>query len=267
MLRSLSVAALAFTLSGCVAAVIPLVAAGMITTKQVAKREPSQPTVTLTPPIVQIAKPVAVETPLAPVVADVPIPVAAVPSPDMPPFIRFALDQAALRGAGEAVASKLLVKDVDINKPRFTPCDDRPLAVMIDLDTLGSSEIGIAGGIVAHLPALRVADIGIIWLSGQPESARAALTEQLKSVDPDGKDTLMLSRGRGDRKQMQRFDGAAGRCIIAMAGDAKSDFDELFDYLRSADDAIALEPLWEKGWFIAAADPLIRKEANALDPR
>lgn len=264
MLRALSVAALAFTLSGCVAAVIPLVAAGMITTKQVAKREPSQPTVTLTPPVVQIAKPVVVETPLAtdlPVVATLPT-----PSPDMPPFIRFALDQAALRGAGEAVTSKLLVKDVDVNKPRFTPCDDRPLAVMIDLDTSGS-DIGMPSGVAANVPALRAAQVDIIWISAQPETARAAITEQLTSVDPDGKDTLMLARGGDDRKQMQRFDGAAGHCIIAMAGDAKSDFDELFDYLRSPDDAVALEPLWDNGWFIAAADPLIRKEANALDPR
>ena len=264
MLRALSVAAISISLSGCVAAVIPLVAAGVITKKQVDKGAPSQPTVTLTPPLVQIAKPIVVEVPLAPA----PPVVAALPmlSPDMPRFIRFALDQAALRGAGEAVTSKLLVKDVDVNKPRFTPCDDRPLAVMIDLDTPGY-DIAVPGGIAANLPALRAADTSIIWISTQPESARAAITEQLKSIDPDGKDMLMLARGGDDRKQMQRFDGAAGHCIIAMAGDAKSDFDELFDYLRSPDDAVALETLWDNGWFIAPADPLTRKEANALDPR
>jgi hypothetical protein len=39
-------------------------------------------------------------------------------------------------------------------------------------------------------------------------------------------------------------------CIVAIAGDERSDFDELYDYLRDPNGAPALEEMIGSGWFI-----------------
>ena len=87
-------------------------------------------------------------------------------------------------------------------------------------------------------------------------------------------DTLYLA-GNGDyRKQTRRIEAASKSCVIAMAGDRKSDFDELFDYLRLPQAAFRLDPLFDAGWFLAPA-PIppatlaaqTNEDSNALDPR
>ena len=53
-----------------------------------------------------------------------------------------------------------------------------------------------------------------------------------------------------DRKQVRRWDAARNYCVLAIAGDKRSDFDELYDYLRNPDGAVALEHMFDNGWFV-----------------
>ena len=57
-------------------------------------------------------------------------------------------------------------------------------------------------------------------------------------------------RSSEDRKQTRRDQLAEASCLIAIAGDERADFHELFDYLRNPSDADALEPMMGDGWFI-----------------
>ncbi len=54
----------------------------------------------------------------------------------------------------------------------------------------------------------------------------------------------------GDRKQTRRDDLAKVSCVIAIAGDSRSDFNELFEYLVNPEAALALELLIGQGWFL-----------------
>jgi hypothetical protein len=47
-----------------------------------------------------------------------------------------------------------------------------------------------------------------------------------------------------------REDAQRDVCVIAIAGDRKGDFDELFDYLRDPASGESLDYLLGAGWFI-----------------
>jgi hypothetical protein len=47
-----------------------------------------------------------------------------------------------------------------------------------------------------------------------------------------------------------REDANRDVCTVAIAGDERSDFDELFDYLRNPGGAVGLYPMMGKGWFL-----------------
>jgi hypothetical protein len=275
------------TLSGCVAAIIPIVAAGTMAKKQVDKKKrervvqapaktPAAPPVAANVPLRNVEQKAVEETAsLSPLLSA--SDETAVAATDANPFIGFALEKAAQRRAGEAFSSALLVKNVALYKPEFLPCDDRPLAVMIDVDDADAADNTPAQpDFAAGLAKLRQAEIEIIWVSERRAEARDELLSRLQDTRlmPDQPDTLILSRGRGDRKQLERLDAAAGRCVVALLGDKRSDFDELFDFLRSEDNGFALDRMWGKGWFVSNA-PLFAndqtaqsgKELNALDPR
>ena len=50
-------------------------------------------------------------------------------------------------------------------------------------------------------------------------------------------------------------------CLIAIAGDTRSDFDELYDYLLDPNDAAPLEPIIGEGWFLIPT-PLLSERPN-----
>ena len=81
----------------------------------------------------------------------------------------------------------------------------------------------------------------------------SAVAEALKTsgLDPAGSDPLLLVRDHDDRKQSLREDAQRDVCVIAIAGDRKGYFDELFDYLRDPRSGEALDYLLGSGWFIA----------------
>lgn len=183
-------------------------------------------------------------------------------SPDASPyagFAAYALKQSAKLEAGEGVKSVVLVPRVDIFKPETMGCAGKPLAVAIDLDdTTGRDWIEAEtlyrqNGLIEVLTSLRAAEISVIWLSDQPVAASkkiSAILDEAGLSQPESDDFLFLDRGTEDRKQVRRWDAARNYCIVAMAGDDRADFDELYAYLRDPDGAVTLENMFDNGWFL-----------------
>lgn len=248
-------------LSGCVAAAIPVVAAGAMAGKRIAKKENTE---VVAPAPEVAAVPVVVAAPPAPVAEPAAVAIAPPPSvaemsmgEGLPPFVAYALAKVKAREEGGAVASVALVDKVDIDAARFLPCDGLPLAVMLDLDAATAPEgdaakLGGTSGLAEGLAALRKREVHVLWVAADPRDREAALRSKLiaSGLDPAGADELVLVRGPGDRKQLARLDAARGHCVIAIAGDQRADIDELFDYLRSPDRAFALDKMWGAGWFL-----------------
>lgn len=183
-------------------------------------------------------------------------------------FAAHALEQSTKLATGEGVESVVLVPRVDIFKPETVGCAGKPLAVVIDLDDMTGRDWTEAetlyrqNGLIEVLTSLRAAEISVIWLSDQPASASATISAILSDAgfsQPESDDFLFLDRGGEDRKQVRRWDAARNYCIVAMAGDDRADFDELYDYLRDPDGAITLEKMFDNGWFLTPP-PLV--EAN-----
>ena len=91
-----------------------------------------------------------------------------------------------------------------------------------------------------------------MWISQRPaaEVAEVAASLRASGLDPAGTDPLLLLRTPRDRKQALREEASLDVCPIAIAGDRKGDFDELFDYLRDPQAASGLDSLIGSGWFI-----------------
>jgi len=196
--------------------------------------------------------------------------------PDSSPYASFAayaLTQSAKLAEGEGVRSVVLVPRVDIFKPETMACEGKPLAVVIDLDdTTGRDWIEAEtlyrqNGLIEVLLSLRAAEISVIWLSDQPLAASGKISAILNEAgfsQSESDDFLFLDRGGDDRKQVRRWDAARNYCIVAMAGDDRADFDELYGYLRNPDGALTLEPMFNNGWFIAPP-PLVEANENTAN--
>ena len=182
--------------------------------------------------------------------------------PDVSPyagFAAYALQQSVRLEAGEGVKSVILVPRVDMIKPETTGCEGKPLAVAIDLDDktggdwLSVKTLYRQNGLIEVLSSLRAAGISVIWLSDQPVAASktiSAILDEAGFSQSESDDFLFLDRGGEDRKQVRRWDAARHYCIVAMAGDDRSDFDELYAYLRDPDGAVTLEKMFDNGWFL-----------------
>lgn len=174
-------------------------------------------------------------------------------------FAAHALKQSARLETGEGVESVVLVPRVDIFQPETMDCEGKPLAVLIDLD--GPAAAGLLkaetlyrqNGLVEALNNLHSAEISVIWLSDQPVAASARISAILNEAGfshSESDDFLFLDRGGEDRKQVRRWDAARNYCIVAIAGDNRADFDELYDYLLEPDGAITLNHMFDNGWFL-----------------
>ena len=184
-------------------------------------------------------------------------------SPDHPTidpwhdFVEYAADKGAAAAGNARARSALLEAGTFIGLPKLRQCDGKPPAVVVDLDA-GAQPFAPAAAkppsptLVAGLARLREAGVVILWISALPAAEVSAVAETLKTsgLDPAGSDLLLLERGGGDRKQSLREDAARDVCVIAIAGDRKGDFDELFDYLRDQSSGESLEFLLGAGWFI-----------------
>ena len=249
----------AVTLSGCVAAAIPVVAGGALlrTSTQGDVSVENIPDNPSPGPLAQSAQGLPGD-------AD---PIFAAFSPgaqsagedsedEYTEFLSFALTS-AMTLSGEGAASSALLADPASLSDELKPCPAGPPAVLIDLDPPGavlpSEPVLTANAALSErLAELRRADIAIAWISGQSAAHAGAVREALASsgLDPEGRDTLLLMRYPGDRKQTRREDLAKTACLIAIAGDEREDFDELYAYLVDLEAALRLERLIDETWFL-----------------
>ena len=140
---------------------------------------------------------------------------------------------------------------------RLRPCAAREPAVIVDLDP--GSELfapGEAGpappAAAAILEQIRAAGIVVLWVSqvSANEVTDVAAALETSGLDPLGRDPILLVRNEEERKQVLRDEANATVCVVAIAGDRRGDFDELFDYLRDPELARAYDGQIGAGWFI-----------------
>ena len=78
---------------------------------------------------------------------------------------------------------------------------------------------------------------------------------------------MLLVRGPDDRKQLLRADANNDVCVVAIAGEQRGDFDELFDYLRNPDAAIGLDLMMDNGWFLVPSLEMPAREQAQAAPQ
>lgn len=190
-------------------------------------------------------------------------------------FAAYALKQSARLAEGKGGKSVVLIPRVDIFKPETITCEQKPLAVVIDLDAKSGDDwikadtLYRQNGLIEVLNSLRAAEISVIWVSDEPVAASGTISAILNEAgfsQSKSDDFLFLDRGTEDRKQVRHWDAARNYCIVAMAGDDRADFDELYSYLRNPNGAVMLEPMFNNGWFLTPPPLVEATEANSTPP-
>ncbi|MCA1661832.1 MAG: hypothetical protein LC648_06605 [Novosphingobium sp.] len=171
-------------------------------------------------------------------------------------FVAWALDRAPAAAGRAPRRSVLYEPGSSLALPRMRECRAETPAVVIDLDREGAPFAPAAApadpALAADLARLREAGIVVLWLTALPADRVGEVAEALRAsgLDPEGRDPLLLARNPDDRKQTLREDANRDVCVIAIAGDRKGDFDELFDYLRDPAAAVSLDSFLGAGWFL-----------------
>lgn len=185
-------------------------------------------------------------------------------------LIRYAREHAGSSPSGDLPRSAIL-RDPAALDGRRADCNTAKLTVVVDLDpadaAITPSGDATADPSFAHgLATLRDQDIEITWISSNSAAVADQIRAALKQsgLDPEAKDQLLLMRYPGDRKQTRRNDLAKTSCIIAIAGDIRKDFDELFGYLVNPEAALGLELLIGDGWFIVPPALIAAPSQTAL---
>lgn len=171
-------------------------------------------------------------------------------------FLGYALRTGQMVTSADEPLSALLADPTEVDGKRLA-CSAKAPAVVIDLDPaeglfdpigLPQSDSTLAVG----LGQLRRAGIAIFWVSGHSADVAASIRRSLavSGLDIEGQDNLLLMRYRDDRKQTRRHELAETHCLVAIAGDTKADFDELFDYLLDPAIGEPLDILLDDGWFL-----------------
>lgn len=167
------------------------------------------------------------------------------------PFVAYALAQAQAKPP----LSALLAPGSRIDTPVRRACTSATPAVIVDLDdaaTPFAPERATANpSLAAALVRLRAADVVVLWITRLPAARASEVAQWVRSsgLDPQAQDQFLLVRNADDRKQLLREDANRDVCVVAIAGSARGDFDELFDYLLDPAKAIGLEPMIGQGWF------------------
>ena len=243
----------ALTLQGCVAALLPIAAAGMIGKKEVDKarartraaEEGFDPSlIDKTSPQVFVGEaPAVVAATALPVPKTEELPALGAMSAldrlaqsDISnaylPFARHALAEAAKRSNGESARSAVLVERVSLSQPQTISCDAKPMAVLIDLDvapgTPAEMDIERQNGFAELLQTLRESGIRIAWLAETDEGQLGPILDLLREGDEPvlrDADLMLVGLPGSYRKQERRWALAASHCVVAIAGDRKADFD------------------------------------------
>jgi hypothetical protein len=229
-------------LQGCVAAVIPAIAASSIVKSQAGKKKPKPSRELVTPGArAMLGQPGAQLLPLK-----------ALPPPTAPsvdPTLRFVNYALMAAAAGKNPAhSMVLSPEARVEKADFLPCDaSQPMAVAIDAALASSPSMFEA------LRRLRAFSVEVLWIADAAEvdPLRAALT---KSGAWAHGDAPILTTGVGaERKELVRQEATRAFCVVAVAAAKRSDVEELYAYLRDPITAAPLESYWDAGWFVLPA--------------
>ena len=172
-------------------------------------------------------------------------------------FASYAVEHAASFVAAREGRGVLLETGTQLELPRMRSCASKVPAVVIDLDE-GTNAFaprqGLAAqpGLAERLAEMRATGAAILWITSLPASRVGEVADALRQsgLDPAGIDPLLLARSSADRKQVLREEANRDVCIIAIAGDRKGDFDELFDYLRDQGSGQSLDYMLGAGWFL-----------------
>ena len=231
-------------LQGCVAAAIPVLAGGAMVRGE-AKDGQAGPSGN------QVSVPTVVTPNPGP---------SALPSGQAPLFASFAnyAIQQAFPTSGEEPRLSAMLENPGLLDGERRTCGDQPLGVLIDLDPEDALlPLDVAAAQPDHrdanlLESLRRQGVKIGWLSGRSAADAGDIRSWLQTTDLDqsGEDILLLMRYPDDRKQSRRAEFAREFCVIAIAGDRQTDFDELYEFLIDPAKAIALEALYGDGWFM-----------------
>jgi hypothetical protein len=173
-------------------------------------------------------------------------------------FAAYALARARVLNEGGSTDSALLAPGAGLAfETRLRPCDVREPAVVVDLDPGDALFAPDATGQAAPTAAaavaqLRAAGVVVLWVSQVSANEVAEVANALKAsgLDPGGRDPILLVRNADERKQVLREEAAKAVCVVAMAGDERGDFDELFDYLRNPADGYYFDTMLGSGWFL-----------------
>lgn len=172
-------------------------------------------------------------------------------------FVRYGRGIAAVSAGATGPLSAMLADPFSLDGQRKRcAAGEQPVAV-IDLDPAGGlfnppADPERIPGVALGLAVLREAGVKIAWISDLPVAEIGAVRTALEiaGLDPRGEDIVSLRRDPEDRKQLRKDNLAASSCIIAIAGDAKADFDERFQYLKNPEAGKALEAAIGDGWFL-----------------
>ena len=165
----------------------------------------------------------------------------------------YVLHQRETGGPGRSV---VLAPLPDLIAPDFLPCADGPLAVLIDLDADGgdlSRPLDPASVTVATTRAaldLHTAGVRLLWVTDRPAAQAADVRQVLTRAGLYAEGDRLLASD-GSRKQERRWAAARSQCVVAIMGDRRGDMDEFYDYLRRPEAARMLDRLWNAGWFLA----------------
>lgn len=167
------------------------------------------------------------------------------------------VDSQARRDPVQSSRQSALLAAPGTLSPIRTDCSIRPPAVLIDLDP-GSATFDPSikaqpnPALSQLLASLRVQEVEVFWISELSAIQAGAVRKALigSAMDPAGRDGLLLMRRIEDRKQARRKELSETHCLLAIAGDTRADFDELYLYLKDTSTAQPLESLIGAGWFI-----------------
>lgn len=246
---------LAPSTAGCVAAVVPLAAGAALVKRHDALERraasPEKPTAVTAASDVTVVKTSLTSLP-PPTGAMLPGNAAVLD------FRTYALAQ-AVAAPGSGKRSSAIVPAASELRLVRAECKALPPAVFIDLDPGRGAFDPLSPGtpdgqLGPALADLRENGIEVVWFSRLGVNFASAAREALvqSGLDPSGRDSIALMRDLGERKQSLRDDVAKRLCPIAILGDERADFDELYLYLRNADAALPLDAMIGKGWFLAS---------------
>lgn len=246
-----------FALQGCIAlAAVPIIASGGLIGRSVLTGERTRQAIAegtaIDPAEVDVAA-YAQFTVLP--TSELPAPAAAMPSQGRYAALHRFVDT-ALAAAPDQRFSVLLDNPSTL-QPTRVDCEEDVPAVLVDLDPVGGL-MPLTGGanpdpaLVAVLDDLRRRDVAIAWMTDHEPTEAGAIRQRLLAtgLDPSGRDPLFVQRYPGETRQERRRALLETHCLLAIAGDERADFDDLYQYLRDADAASPLEAMVDAGWFI-----------------